>query len=193
MTGTDTAGTSAEQDVVDVLSTDHREALDLVAQIKASPAGEERRDLADILISELVRHSVAEEMFVYPAMVDHLPGGQEAVDHDVEEHKELERTMKELESADSAGPEFLGLVDRLEAILRDHVQDEEDEQFPRLRTHIPREQLVTMAGKVEAAKKVAPTRPHPAAPNNELFHKLVGPGVGLVDRLRDKLTGRATS
>jgi hypothetical protein len=49
-----------------------------------------------------------------------------------------------------------------------------------------------MAGKVETAKKLAPTRPHPSAPNAELFHKLVGPGVGLVDRLRDKLTGRAT-
>ena len=37
---------------------------------------------------------------------------------------------------------------------------------------------------------IAPTRPHPAASNAELFHKLVGPGVGLVDRVRDKLTGR---
>jgi hypothetical protein len=24
---------------------------------------------------------------------------------------------------------------------------------------------------------------------SELFHKLAGPGVGLIDRLRDKLTG----
>ena len=46
--------------------------------------------------------------------------------------------------------------------------------------------------KFETAKKLAPTRPHPGAPNSEVFHKLVGPGVGLVDRLRDKLTGRAT-
>jgi hypothetical protein len=49
-----------------------------------------------------------------------------------------------------------------------------------------------MAAKVETAKKIAPTRPHPLAPNNQVFHKLVGPGVGLVDRLRDKLTGRST-
>jgi hypothetical protein len=28
------------------------------------------------------------------------------------------------------------------------------------------------------------------APNNEVFHKLVGPCVGLVDRIRDKFTGR---
>jgi hypothetical protein len=45
---------------------------------------------------------------------------------------------------------------------------------------------------VEAAKKLAPTRPHPGAPDSELFHKPAGPGVGLVDRLRDRLTDRAT-
>jgi hypothetical protein len=72
------------------------------------------------------------------------------------------------------------------------VQDEETEQFPELRNRIPQQELIELAGKVETAKKLAPTRPHPGAPNNELFHKLVGPGVGLVDRLRDKLTGRAT-
>ncbi len=79
---------------------------------------------------------------------------------------------------------------QLETILRDHVQDEETEQFPGLRAQVPREELVEMAQKVEAAKKVAPTRPHPLAPNNPVFHKLVGPGVGLVDRLRDRLTKR---
>ena len=47
--------------------------------------------------------------------------------------------------------------------------------------------------KVERAKKLAPTRPHPSAPHSELFHKTVGPGVGMIDRLRDKLTGRQTS
>jgi hypothetical protein len=43
---------------------------------------------------------------------------------------------------------------------------------------------------VDRAKRLAPTRPHPDAPNAELFHKLAGPGVGMVDRMRDKLTGR---
>jgi hemerythrin superfamily protein len=181
-----------DQDVIDVLTIDHTEATALIAQIRSSADPEQRRDLADTLISELVRHSVAEEMFVYPAMQKHLPDGEQAVEHDVSEHKQLERTMKELEGADPASPSFDALVDQLESVLRDHVQDEETEQFPKLRTHIPRDQLVTMAGKVEAAKKVAPTRPHPGAPNNEVFHKLVGPGVGLVDRLRDKLSGRSS-
>ena len=52
--------------------------------------------------------------------------------------------------------------------------------------------LVEVGAKVQAAKKLAPTRPHPSAPHSELFHKTVGPGVGMVDRLRDALTGRST-
>ena len=184
--------TDTQQDVVDVLSTDHTEAKALIAEIRSTTDPEQRRDLADTLISELVRHSVAEEMFVYPAMQEHLPDGAEAVEHDTKEHKELERIMKELEGADAGDAAFLTLVGRLETVLLDHVSDEEDQQFPKLRASIPREQMVALAGKVETAKKIAHTRPHPGAPNNEVFHKLVGPGVGLVDRLRDKLSGRTT-
>jgi hemerythrin superfamily protein len=181
------------EDVVDILTTDHREVTDLVRQIRTATDPATRRDLADTMISELVRHAVAEEMYVYPAMKEHLPDGEAAVEHDIGEHKELERTMKELEAVEPSDPRFDSLITQLETTLADHVADEESEQFPRLRASIPREELVQLGQKVQTAKKLAPTRPHPAAPNAELFHKLAGPGVGLVDRLRDRLTGRSTS
>jgi hemerythrin superfamily protein len=184
--------TLGSQDVVDVLTTDHREVTALLGEIFVAADGAERRDLADTVIAELVRHSIAEEMYVYPAMRKHLPDGAAAVEHDTEEHKELEVTMKELEAVDAADPRFDELLRRLQTILADHIADEEQEQFPQLRARVPRAELVEIAQKVESAKKLAPTRPHPAAPNNPVFHKLVGPGVGLVDRLRDRLSGRAT-
>lgn len=187
-----TSSTPPAGDVIDVLTSDHRDATALVGEIRTITDPMIRRDLTDTLISELVRHAVAEEMYVYPAMKKHLPDGEKAVEHDIEEHKELEKTMKQLEGADVSSAEFMQSLDKLSAILADHVQDEETEQFPGLRRHIPQEELTELAAKVETAKKLAPTRPHPAAPNSEVFHKLVGPGVGLVDRLRDKLTGRAT-
>jgi hemerythrin superfamily protein len=180
---------TGDQDVVDILTTDHHEVLDLIGQIPGADPGQ-RRDMADTVIAELMRHSVAEEMYVYPAMKDHLPDGEGRVQHDVEEHQQLVEIMKELEDVDSADPQFLEKLGRLDAVLRDHVSDEETDQFPLLRAHLSREQLVEIGGKVEAAKKAAPTRPHPSAPHSELFHKTLGPGVGLVDRLRDKLTGR---
>jgi hemerythrin superfamily protein len=179
-------------DVIDVLTSDHRDVTALIGEIWSVTDPMIRRDLTDTAISELVRHAVAEEMYVYPAMRKYLADGEKAVEHDVEEHKELERAMKQLEAVDVSSAEFDAALRRLEALLADHVRDEESQQFPELRRSVSQEELKELAGKVETAKKLAPTRPHPGAPNSELFHKLVGPGVGMVDRLRDKLTGRAT-
>ena len=180
---------TGDQDVVDILTTDHHEVMDLLTQIPGADPGQ-RRDMADMVIAELMRHSVAEEMYVYPAMREHLPDGEAQVQDDIEEHQQLVEVMKDLEGVDAADARFLEMLGRLEQLLRHHVSDEETEQFPQLRAAFTREQLVELGTKVAAAKKAAPTRPHPSAPHSELFHKPVGPGVGLVDRLRDKLTGR---
>jgi hemerythrin superfamily protein len=188
----ETMADNATPDVVDVLTADHRDVTALIAEIWSVRDPMIRRDLTDTAISELVRHAVAEEMYVYPAMRKHLPDGDQAVKHDVGEHQELERAMKQLEALEVSSAEFDDTLRRLEAVLTDHIRDEESEQFPELRQRIPHEELVELAGKVETAKKLAPTRPHPGAPNSELFHKLAGPGVGLVDRLKDMLTKRAT-
>jgi hemerythrin superfamily protein len=180
------------KDVVEVLTADHRDVTALIQEIWTVKDPMIRRDLTDTAISELVRHAVAEEMYVYPAMRKYLDDGDKAVEHDVSEHKELEEAMKTLEDVDVSSLEFDTHLRHLESVLADHVQDEESEQFPELRRKVPASELEELAGKVEMAKKLAPTRPHPSAPNSEAFHKLVGPGVGLVDRLRDKLSGRAT-
>lgn len=180
-------------DVTLVLTADHREMLELLAQIHETTDPEKRRDLADAATAEVMRHSVAEEMFVYPAMEEHLPNGTEEVEHDKQEHDEIVQVMKKLEGADASGQEFLDLVRKLEDLLDHHAHDEEDDQFPKLRTHLTQEQLNELGEKVETAKKMAPTRPHPSAPHSELFHKTVGPGVGMVDRLRDKLMSRETN
>jgi hemerythrin superfamily protein len=185
-------GSQTGRDVIDVLTSDHRDVTARIGEIWSVTDPLIRRDLTDTAINELVRHAVAEEMYVYPVMRKYLPEGEKVVAHDVEKHDELERTMKQLEAVEVSSVEFDAALRRLEAQLADHVQDEESEQFPELRRRVPAVELTELAGKVEIAKRLAPTRPHPGAPNSELFHKVVGPGVGLVDRLRDKLTRRAT-
>jgi hemerythrin superfamily protein len=184
-------GATADLDVIDELTSDHREVTSLLDRIGTTTDPADKRELADIAITELVRHAVAEEMYVYPAMRENLPDGEEVVKHDTEEHKELERTMKQLEGVEATDPRFEQLVGELRSELRHHVEEEEREQFPKFRERVPHDQRVELREKVEKAKKLAPTRPHPDAPRSPLFHKLVGPGVGLVDRVRDKLSGRA--
>jgi len=187
-----TQATDTTQDVIEILTTDHLEMTELIGQIEGTADGCRRRELADTLIAEVMRHAVAEEMYVYPVVEKHVPGGPEAVEHDKKEHAEIVRVMKQMEDADTTAPAFLARVGELAGLLRHHIHDEEDEQFPKLRAHVSAEDLTELGKKVEAAKKLAPTRPHPLAPHSELFHKTVGLGVGLIDRLRDKLTGRHT-
>ena len=47
-----------------------------------------------------------------------------------------------------------------------------------------------MAQHVRHTMETAPTRPHPSLPTSPPAIKLVAPGVGMVDRLRDTLSGR---
>jgi hemerythrin-like domain-containing protein len=189
---TEDNGSRPGTDVIDILTTDHKEMIALLGQIEHTSDAGQRRDLADTLIAEVMRHAVAEEMYVYPAIEEHVPNGAEEVEHDKQEHQEIVQVMKQMEDVDASDPSFMELVRQFETHLRHHVDEEESKQFPQLRAHIPAEKLVDMGQKVQSAKKLAPTRPHPSAPHSELFHKTVGPGVGMVDRLLDKLTGRQT-
>lgn len=183
---------SEEQDVIDLLMSEHREVESLLDQIAQTEQQPNARDIADQVIAMLIKHSVAEEMYVYPAMEEYLEDGKQEVEHDKQEHQELEELLKQLEGLEVADPQFPQCVARIQEVLADHVSDEESEQFPKMRAAIPAEKLVELRAKVEMAEKIAPTRPHPEAPHSEMFHKLVGPGVGMVDRLRDALSGRTT-
>jgi hemerythrin superfamily protein len=180
------------QDVVEILTGDHREMMELLGRIKQTSDAGQRRELADALIAEVVRHAVAEEMYVYPAVEERVPDGTRQVEHDKEEHQEIVEVMKQIEGLDAADQTFMLRIQQLEAQLRHHATDEESEQFPQLRAHLTAERLSELGRKVQTAKALAPTRPHPSAPHSELFHKTIGPGVGMIDRLRDALTGRNT-
>jgi hypothetical protein len=52
------------------------------------------------------------------------------------------------------------------------------------------EELRTLGSRVEAFKKVAPTRPHPNIPNEPGPRLAAGPPASLFDRMRDLATGR---
>ncbi|HYN93150.1 MAG TPA: hemerythrin domain-containing protein [Pilimelia sp.] len=181
------------RDVLDLLTDDHRELEELFAELEGGEGTpQQRRDLADVVIAELVRHAIAEEEYVYPTARRALADGDEVADHEIAEHGEAEQLMKDLEGVDPTDPRFDTLLTELTATIRQHVADEEANLFPRLRATCPAAELTDLAGKVEAAKRLAPTRPHPAAPDTPPWNKLLAPGTGLIDKVRDALSGRPT-
>jgi hemerythrin superfamily protein len=177
--------------VIDELVTDHREVEELFGRIEALPSGDKDRKVhADQAVMELVRHSVAEEQYLYPAVREHVANGDAMADKELEDHAKAERLMKDLEGCDADDPEFDRLIGMLMSEIRSHIADEEQNLFPSLRAACPPDALDELGDKVRQAKKMAPTRPHPAAPDKPPANKLMDAGAGLVDRMRDALTGR---
>jgi hemerythrin-like domain-containing protein len=185
-----------QRDVIEVLEHDHREVEEMFDELEslrgASTEGAKsrRKDLADQVTIELVRHSVAEEVLVYPMVEDRVSA--EEAEHAREEHAEAEETLKRMEKLDADDPQFDDELGTLMREIRHHIEDEEGEMFAHMRKVIEPDELRRLGARVEAFKKVAPTRPHPNVPNEALPRTAVGPAASLFDRLRDLATGRGT-
>jgi hemerythrin-like domain-containing protein len=178
-------------DVIELLEHDHREVEQMFAEFEQATSKEQKETLRDRIIIELVRHSEAEEQAVYPMIRKSIDNGDQIIEHEIDEHSKAERIMKELDTMSADDPQFGVLMQQLMASIKEHVAEEENDVFPQFRTKVSPEELQKLGGKVESLKKIVPTHPHPMAPHHPPFNALLAPGAGLVDRLRDMLTGRA--
>ena len=185
-----------QRDVIEVLEHDHREVEEMFAELEKlrGATSEEdlarRKELTDDVTIELVRHSVAEEVIVYPKVDDKV--SKEEADHAREEHAEAEETLKRLEKLDADDPSFDDELAELMKEIRHHIEDEEGEMFAHMREVIDEDELRELGKRVEAFKKVAPTRPHPNVPNEPLPRAAAGPAASLFDRMRDLASGRGS-
>jgi len=185
-----------QRDVIEVLEHDHREVEEMFAELESlrgaltEEAKERRKAVTEQVTIELVRHSVAEEVLVYPKVEDKVSA--EEVEHAREEHAQAEETLAKLEKLDADDPAFDDELATLMAEISHHIEDEEGEMFAQMRQVIDADELRKLGTRVEAFKKVAPTRPHPNVPNTPLARTAAGPAASLFDRMRDLATSRGT-
>ncbi|GAA2282721.1 MULTISPECIES: hemerythrin domain-containing protein [Kitasatospora] len=180
--------------VIEELTADHREVEEIFGRLQAMTGrGQELRDLVDEVTIELVRHSVAEEQYLYPAVREHIQGGDRLADKELDDHARVEKILKQLEKMNTDDAHMSMMLQQLMDEVTVHVQDEENNLFPMLRQACTPEALDDLGDKIRRAKAMAPTRPHPAAPDTPMASKILAPGAGLVDRARDFVTGRGKS
>ncbi|WP_346176148.1 hemerythrin domain-containing protein [Streptomyces cuspidosporus] len=150
-----------QHDVVDLLTADHREVQDLFEGYRASADPGQRRLLVDRITVELVRHSVAEEQYLYPTVRKALPNGDEVAEREIEELLEAERILGDLDRLDPADRRFDSLVRDLFDVVSMHIRGEEDVIFPELRERLTAEERLALGLRVGEAKTATPTRPYP--------------------------------
>ncbi len=191
-----------ETDAIRELSDDHRQLQEIFRQIERVPSSDRsRRRYTDQATIELVRHYVAEEEFLYPALnacpvlEGHAVEGPDPArtadlaKTGLEEHARAEQVMRLLEDADAASAEFDRLLDRLEQEVREQTREEEELLFPYVRQTLPLPVLVDLGFRIRRVKSIVPTRPYPAAPGVPPTSRLLYSGPGLVDRVRAVLSG----
>lgn len=193
-TSTSTSTSSGEEDLVTRLVREHREVEGqfLALEMLFGHGTEEVADAVRQVVADLMRHSVAEEVHLYPTVRERLPDGDRLADREIAEHDETERTMKLLESLDPRGSDFWITFKILTNLVRQHVGEEEHTLLPALRERCSAEELQDLGRKVAQVERTAPTRPHPSAPSEGSTLEVLAPGAGLVDRLRDAFSSPAS-
>jgi hypothetical protein len=121
----------------------------------------QRGDLFWALSNELVRHEVAEEIVLYPAVRRCGDAGAQPADVAMEQQVRLERLLADLEQTDPAGSEFPDALAALTDAVKLHAAFEEEEILPRLVEHMTDVERFEAGDHYAQAKKRASTHPHP--------------------------------
>jgi len=93
--------------------------------------------------------------------------------------------LSELESLEPEAERFDAKATVLIESVRHHVKEEEGELFPKVHPALSRRQLLDIGDELRAAKRQAPTHPHPRSPDTPPANLVVGSAVAVMDKARD--------
>lgn len=121
------------------LHEDHQKVEKIFQKLKDTSDGAEktRRDLCQKLKNELMAHAEFEEAVFYPAVRDRAEAD---ISEAVQEHKEVENMLEEIEQMEPASEAFMEKVLQLEEAVKHHVDEEENEIFPLAKDAIDKEE-----------------------------------------------------
>ena len=176
-------------DAITQLKDDHEKVEKLFKKYEdtTSRAVKTRRKLVDQVIEELSMHAAIEEQVFYPISRVLSEESLDQTLESLEEHHLVKTTLTELAKLDPTDERFHPKVTVLMENVRHHVEEEEQELFPMMRKAFGRNDMSDLGDALDEARQVAPTRPHPTAPDTPPANLAVGLVAGIVDRVRDGL------
>jgi hemerythrin superfamily protein len=180
-------------DAIALLRDDHKTVEQLFKRFEKAGdrAYVEKRQIVDRIIEELSVHAAIEEQVFYPVARETVPGTEDVALESLEEHHIVKWLLSELVDLDPEHERFDAKVTVLMENVRHHVEEEQDEFFPKVRAQLSRTALADLGQALADAKKTAPTRPHPRLPDAPPGNSVVGALAGVVDRVGGNVSGVA--
>jgi hemerythrin-like domain-containing protein len=181
-------------DAINFLRHDHKSVLGLLESLDGAPSGSgaEASGLETVVNNLIIaesQHEAIEEQFFWPAVRDAIGDG--VVDKALEQEQAGKQVLQRLEDGKPGEADYHEALQEFVKLGREHIAYEQEVVWPQVEAVIGRDELEKIGEKLEAAKKVAPTRPHPNTPPNPTVLKTMGMGAAAMDHVRDAFTGRA--
>ncbi|WP_392544045.1 hemerythrin domain-containing protein [Oryzobacter telluris] len=148
------------QDAIVMLKADHKEVKALFREFqKASTTPARKESIVKKAIELLTMHTYIENEVMYPRVRALLPELEDDVLESYEEHHVADVLITELAAMDRSDERFFAKATVLIENVTHHVQEEEQDWFPKVREGLTRTQLREIGEELEAAKKKAPRSP----------------------------------
>jgi hemerythrin superfamily protein len=137
------------QDPFRKLEQDHRYIKSLLRKMAEAPedSAAQRVKLLLLFKRALGKHAMAEEDVVYPILHE-VAGAAEQARELYDEHAQMKIHLYGLEMALESSTDWGERVRRLQDLIGEHIRDEEDVEFPRLRALLQERQNASLAGKI---------------------------------------------
>ncbi len=179
-----TGRTRASLDAVALLKNDHRTVEGLFKKFEATRNSRAKGRIRDDLVKELSIHASIEEELLYPA-ADERARQKGLVLESLEEHHLVKVLLAEIDGMNPEDERFEAKVHVLMENVLHHAEEEEKELLPKVRQVLSRSELIDLGEQMEQAKKRAPTRPHPKAPDTPPGIQVAGPVSAVMDSVKD--------
>ncbi|KAK5207821.1 hypothetical protein LTR41_006333 [Exophiala xenobiotica] len=162
--------------VSEAIKHDHAELKDYYDKIISAKDNDTKIRYQNQFTWELARHSIGEELVVYPAMEQYVKGGTHMAEKDRMEHN------RGLSPVDE---EFLPTLNSLWQTLSKHIEEEENYDLPKLEESLPADETDNLSRSFARTKMFVPTRSHPMAPDKPPYETVAGLMAAPIDRLGD--------
>jgi len=175
-----------ESRVTDAIKHDHAELKEYYDNILGAKDSDSKVRWQNQFVWELARHSIGEELVVYPAMEKHMgPEGKEMADKDRTEHNKVKELLYKFQKLTPESSEFQPTIEKIWSELSKHMEEEETHDLPALEKALPGNDSQDMSKSFKRTKMFVPTRSHPAAPDKPPFETVAGLMAAPLDRLSD--------
>jgi hemerythrin superfamily protein len=138
-----------EMRIRDILRMDHTKVNTLFAELQGTNDPQKIQEYFGQIYKDLSAHSAAEEQVVYPAIRSYYQDTQELY----EEQAEMKQMLEQIKSLNpSSTDNFKARVQDLMKAVQAHVQQEENEMFPKISDNFSHEQEKQMATEFKTVK-----------------------------------------